>query len=61
MIVTNEYIYNHPKLDEIIIIIENVWLEHDLTYDIKWASQVRIIFKVKFFDEEIRKQKKLYN
>ena len=38
-------------MNEINNIIEKTPLEHDLKYDIKWASQVSIIFIVQFFDK----------
>ena len=48
MIITIEYIYNNPKLDEIFNIIDKTRLKHNFKYGIRWPSQVTIIFIVKF-------------
>ena len=38
-------------MDEMNNIIEKTRLEHNFKYRIKWPSQVRITFNVKFFDK----------
>ena len=59
MFVTSEYNNNNLKLDEIGKIIEKTRLEHDLKYGIKWVSQVRIFFNVRFCDKINNKIKKI--
>ena len=57
MIVTSEYIYNNPELNELNDIIEKTRLEHDQRYGIDYGSVVKIKFDVKFFGKIKNKTK----
>ena len=51
MIVTTEYIFNNPKLNEVNNIIKNTLLEYDQKYGYDYCRKVNVNFNVKFFDK----------
>ena len=57
IIVTSEYIFINPKLNEMKDIITNTRLEHDRKYGIDCCSEVKINFNVEFFGKINNKTK----
>ena len=55
--VTSEYVFNNPKMNEINDIIEKTRLKHDRKYGIDCFSEVKIRFNVEFFDKINNKTK----
>ena len=59
MIVTSEFVFNNPKLDEISDIMENTQLEHDRKDDDSYCRKIQVRCKIEFFDKKINKRKKI--
>ena len=51
MIVTSEYVFNNPKLDELTDFIKNTRLENDKKYGDNYCRKIEVRCNVKFFDK----------
>ena len=59
IIVTSEYIFIHPELNEIKDIIKNTRLEHDRKYGDNCCDKDEVRCNNKFFDKLKHKTKKI--
>ena len=59
MILTSEYVFNIPKIDEITDIIKNTQLEHDKKYGDNYCRKIEVRCNIEFFDKMKNKTKNI--